>query len=265
MSWPARATDVPNNPRPLTSQETEIFLELTCAHPVLKDGAYDCSKILGRSDKDDWTDDQHLALTSIAYGNFTANNSDQAYVSYTAFFEGHATNMGGGILFERSNGPWKLIRWYSGQQTDECVTFSTPERQKLFCLRGWIGQGELDSSLWVFRIPDSNDDAALGDALTAVLKAQDDRQTMYPAYTCKSRKSPQQAVLLSIDSLKPSQDKRYFAEASITYATAADATKACTAKHFEKVKETKDTLYFILQENSVKAVSLPASFMPVDY
>jgi hypothetical protein len=207
-----------------------------------------------------------LSLDAIAYGAFTKAGTDQAYVTYTSDFEPHANNMGGGILFERQGRQWHLIRWIHGGQMDRCVALPPEIPQRMLCLTGYAGMGEVDSSVWVDRVASSKDDKL---ASIAILKAQDDREADNNAdgsevYECSLRHSPHEAVLLSVDDLRRSTKPGIFAVSKITYVTARDADAACRKKHFEDAKETTDAVFYRLVQGKIVAQS-PATFAHTDY
>jgi hypothetical protein len=86
-----------------------------------------------------------------------------------------------------------------------------------------------------------------------VLTASDLRQTLSPNDNCTLRKSSNQAVLLSIDSLRraPAPD---FAVAGINYVTAADASAACAKGDFAAAPTTTGALRLQLTGENVTIV-----------
>ncbi len=103
--------------------------------------------------------------------------------------------------------------------------------------------------------------------------AQDDRDTGDPRrdnpnsgsnYQCGLKREKNEAILLTIHDLKRSQAPGFFAEASVTYATALDANEACGKGRFAQVKETKGVVRFILKDGTIEAVS-QEKFVKPDY
>jgi hypothetical protein len=146
----------------------------------------------------------------------------------------------------------------------DCLALPGSGAQKMLCLSGYEGMGEVDSSVWLDSVPDSDADGAFAKASVGVLKAQDDRQADDPNYSCTLRKGNGEAVLLSIDDLKHSTAPGFFAESKVTYAAAADANAACTKKQFGKVRETAGVVRYRLDGGKVIAVP-PVKFAATDY
>lgn len=268
--FPAVASERENDTRPLTISEKNIFIPLVCQGPSERNKMIHCTKILGfPADSGQKVEDSELSLEAIAYGSFTRQNAEEAYVSYMSYsLEPHVNNFGGGILFERINDQWKLIKWYRGSQMKNCLTFSVENRQKMLCLNGYAGQGEIDSSVWVEQVP-ADGDATERDL---ILAAQDARKAGGPKsgpfagsnYQCGLQRAQDEAILLRIHKLKRSRVPGFFAEASVTYATARDAGNACKKARFARVKETRGVVRFVLRNKTIEALT-PAKFAKTDY
>ena len=241
----AAATDT----RPLTANERATFEKLLCDFPIMQGKELACAALreYPRS-----TVGATLSLYAIAYGSFARAGADEAYLSYGSSVEPHSSNYGGGVLFVRVDGSWRLVKWYPGQQMDNCLALPGAGQTKMLCLAGWTGQGETDTSLWVRELPFTHD--------MAVLKAQDDRDTgsdiMCPDL-------PAAPMLLSIDALKRSRDPAAFAVASITYATAKDAAEACRHGGFAHVRTNKGEATIVIERGRVRAI-VPLRFAPSD-
>ena len=237
--------------RQLTTDERALFERLLCDKPTMRAKDLTCAAIRGYpSDAAGAT----LSLYSIAYGSFSKAGADEAYLSYNSSIEPHANNFGGGVLLARAGSAWRLVDWYPGGQMDDCLALAGGGRTKMLCLAEYTGQGEEDSSIWVKELPFDHD--------IAVLKAQDQRgigNDIAPEICADTA-----AVLLSIDSLKRAKDPAAFAVASITYATAKDATEACKRGNFADVRENKGEVKIVLEQGRAKAIT-PLRFAPTDY
>jgi len=263
MTAVTAAARAATDPRPLTPAEQRSFLPLVCAHPLLGKTQNNCRGVLGTDAPVNGA--ATLSLDAIAYGGFSRAGADEAYITYAADFEPHASNFGGGLLFARDRGRWHRVRWYSGGQMDHCLALPGVGAARMLCLAGWSGQGEVDSSVWIDRVPPDNADNAFAKAATAVLKAQDDREAGFeqPAgnYQCGLRHAGE-GVLLSIDEL--TRAPGVFAISHITYAAPRDADAACRGKSFADVRESKGTVRYVLKGGTVIAQP-PVPFAKTDY
>jgi hypothetical protein len=133
--WPSAAgADAPSP----TAREVATFLPLICEHPRRAD-ANDthCADLIGfpllvGGGAPSASPAPAPQLAGIFYGSFTRAGANQAYVTYYSdAVEGHVTNFGGGILFERRHGSWALVRWYRGGQMDRCVPVPATKPLKL--------------------------------------------------------------------------------------------------------------------------------------
>ena len=207
-----------------------------------------------------------LSLDAIAYGSFLAAGLDEAYISYTADFEPHANNYGGGILFERTSGQWKLVTWYPGGQMDHCVALPPEKFQRMLCLQGYEGQGEMDSSVWLMKVPSHPN--SKWSSYVAVLKAQDATQAGDPndggSYQCSLPRGPDEALLFAVDHLRRSVQPGYLAEADIRYAKPGDAAVACRKKHLAQVHISHGIVQFRLEHGRIRVIA-PEPFAKTDY
>ncbi|HXQ54101.1 MAG TPA: hypothetical protein VN802_23605 [Stellaceae bacterium] len=240
----------PGDTRPLAGDEEAAFLPLLCQKPVAqKGGEHACAGFVGYPGGA-----QHgasLSLTAIAVGPFSAQNADEAYITYFSMVEPHANNFGGGVLLRRAKGAWRLVRWYPGGQMGDCIALPGDGPRRMLCRDGYTGMGEIDSSVWIKRLPFDHDQA--------VLKAQDQRGAGVP---CPSGRG--QALLLSIDKLKRSDAPDEVAVAEITYLAPQDFARACGRGDFSGVAETKGEVKFALRNGRVTAIA-PLKFAPTDY
>src|ERR1700761_2088742 len=105
----ARAADADHDSRKLTLGEQRAFFPLVCAHAVAHSKTANCDRVRGYPDTSPIPDGPFsITLDAIATGAFTRAGADEAYVTYGASFEPHANNFGGGILFARARGGWRL-------------------------------------------------------------------------------------------------------------------------------------------------------------
>jgi len=219
----------------------------------MKEGERRCAEIIGYPDPDILSidGDDMIALEAIAYGSFTLAGSDQAYVTYSSDFDSGTNNSGGGILFERQDDKWALLRWYPGGQMDECVALPGGDVQKMLCLDGSIGQGV---DVQIVRVKQ------VGEELFVVLRAEDVRETADPESIACGSAQGNKPVLLSIDHLTRSQDSGTLAEAVIAFATLDAVREVCAQKAFAKVKTSEDTVRFVLRDGKITATGSKAIF-----
>ncbi len=254
-----------------TAREIATFLPLICEHPRPAADSTQCARLiafpalLGGSPPDGPAPAPRFA--AIVYGSFTRAGADQAYVTYYSnSVEGHVTNFGGGILFERTKGVWKLVRWYRGGQMDGCIPIPATNPLKLLCATGYTNQGESDESVLVRSVP------ATGNALASdppLLQAHDLRATQYGDKNgCYTDTPKGQAYLLGIGFLPTphgswqwiaTSSPQYFAETHVQYETGADIAAACSGSHPRKVRETNGIVRFAWRSGRV-VMSSPITF-----
>jgi hypothetical protein len=276
----AYAADASRDPRPLTDEESNIFVPLVCIHPVvaqLKDEyhelAYGCSEVLGNSDGmvplvgDDPIE---MSFHNVAYSSFTKAGADEAYVTYSSSMEGEGDHMGGGVLFRRENDKWTLVRLIHGGQIDECLAIPSEGKQKMLCLfnQHMCCGTSLDAIIIMIGIDEElfnnwNDK-------TSLLASHDGRRMYYEGAGdgggiefCKAGKEGK-TLLLGIDELKHSGEAGIFAEANVQYVTPDEINKACKdrppAKQDSIDNSPADTesvhaaVRFVLEGDKVKAV-----------
>jgi hypothetical protein len=188
-----------------------------------------------------------FSLNGIEYGSFTRAGADQAYLSYYTMAEPHANNFGGGILFERLNSTWKLVRWYPGGEMDRCVALPGGRTQKMLCLSGYVGGGEYSSGISVEALPGASD---------VVIRVEDTRNdaSSSTGTTCGTLASYKESVV-SVDTLKRSVQPGFFAESVVTYVTPREWYDACKARRLDNVKGEKATVRYALKNGHVAAVS----------
>ncbi len=260
--------------RGLTETEIDTFVPLICAGTI-SDGngtsmggqgfQKSCESLVGYPDSDSLLtypdpDDPtknlpfELAFTSILYGHLTDGQADQAYVSYLCSCEDHASNWGGGILFQYEATGWSLIRWYPGEAMDNCLMLAPTGKARMLCLTSFSGQGETDTSLMIETVPSTyyEDDSAYE---KTILSAVDDSGTGDPPSACGETTSPDQSIILSINSLAPSESPGFFAEAGIEYIAPEDAKTACDLKQdISEADKTEGTIRFKLDGDALTMV-----------
>lgn len=256
----ARAADADHDSRELRPVEEWAFRLVVCGRPVIKRGEDNCARV-NSYPGGAISGPVHLDLDTVAYGSFTAANSDQAMVTYIGL-EPHANNWGGSILFERQDGRWRLLRWFPGTLTNKCVALpGTP--QALLCLAGWSGQGEVDTSVWLIRVLKHGKIQE-----TAVLKAQDDTYTSGAEsgenYQCTLPRKRTEGILFEIDALKRSHKPNTLAEAKISYLPPDAVNRACRTHRLNKVRKLQAVMSFHFDGSRVLP-DVPVDFAKTDY
>lgn len=253
----AKAQSQPSNfdPRPLTSDEVAQFLPQICQGAQAAPGGYSCQAMTaypGYESTPAAGTTYNIAPTSIIYGHLTDATSSQAYISYTADFEPHADNFGGGILFQRGADGWQLVRWIPGIILDTCLQLQPSGKAGLLCSFVYVGQGEEDSSLTLVTVPTetsaNNDYSAF---LHHILSGQDLRQTGDDNMSCGQIKSPDQYLLAAIDGLKRSAAPGIFATAKIQYIAPAAVTKFCAGHNLAAAPIEIGTLTITWQNGKI--------------
>jgi hypothetical protein len=217
LALPASAAS--GAPRPLSASESATFLPLVCSGPsVDKNHDHHCKKLLGRKSGDAVQFD----LMSIAYGPFTKAGADEAYVTYGSIDEAHVNNFGGGILFARDGGTWRLAKWFVGKLMEECVRVPGGSTVRMLCYGGYSNMGESDSWIDVAAFK-----AGAPENVT-VLRAEHSLEGGLPSRPngCKDGIGGK-AMLVTLDVPKPSRADGAFATSSVTYETAANYAKRC--------------------------------------
>jgi hypothetical protein len=254
---------------PLSRAEIDSFLPLVCSkpsstdHPEFIGPAYDCAAFIGYDGQEEngtgevpnGTAPGSISLQAIVYGSFSATAEDEAYVTYFSSREAHSLNFGGGILFKRTENRWQLVHWYPGGQMGQCIGLPGNAPQSLLCLDGYVGMGEVDSSVWVKHVPSMSENPPFQDV--SILKAQDDREAIAPgepdSYPCKLGGPSHKAMLLKINDLERSENSAEIAVSHITYATAQDVQIACAKRHFESVNTTDGVVHYVIENGKITA------------
>ena len=234
---PAAEQALNQAPRALNSAEQAVFLPLVCTKATGPQGIYahQCTTLTGYPSADYGGAGLGVAISlqSVIYGHLTSASADEAYVTYMGNFEPHANNYGGGILFVKDAGGWKLKSWHPGGQANACVLLTPTGRAHFVCLTQWQGQGETDANLTLTTLPPPQGDRP------ALLRAKDLRDTMNPNGNCQEVQ-PGQAVLLAIKDLMPSNGG---AKATISYVNAKTTQSACATSQFAKAPPMLGSIY----------------------
>ena len=256
-----------HDPHQMTKAERATFLGLTCRNAAegIGPGVYSCSRLIGYP-RDTRALDFRLA--AVAYGAFTRTGADQAYVTYYSLLEAHMFDFGGGVLFDRSGDSWKLVRWYRGGQMDRCVALPGPGIVRMLCLSEYTQEGEQLTMVSVRAVPASareSWDSALpvqapgGSGhfrlLISAVNTRNVNAHLFKASQHCGALSEYQPHVLSIDSLRRSARRGFFAQSEATYITAKQDYEACMADASGKVKGTNMTIYYALRNGEVKVES----------
>jgi hypothetical protein len=269
------------DPRPLTASEMQVFLPPVCAKAVVNTDDHDpdgmkCADIIGypkleRSEKESAFVHPSLKFESIILGNLSAIGKDEAYISYNASFEAHVTLFGGGILFVREKGVWRLVAWYPAEQRGECLSLPDSIPLEMLCTFHDGYADAMDRALYVtYALPQ----AALARTDPTFSLRQDISIHLENAGCEEEREDPAnlppnpcgywkkgKGFILDIGTLQRSHDASIFAELPITYATPQDVAAACHAGCFIGVKNRDTILKFTLHGRQIET-RLPINPMP---
>lgn len=259
--------------RALEAGEIAAFIPLICAGAVREttpDGVtqFHCNDVIGYSDTAlgaRLPDEKTLTLVSVLMGGLTALNADQAYVSYRASFAAHADNFGGGILFERKEGTWRLVQWYPGAQRDECLALPGVGPAEALCR---FHDGHIDSSAdsieVAFVVPQGGAAQPAHVLSNPVIARRDNNFTdcsderdnpqhrsPYVADPCAGA-TARNGLLVEIRSLHRAAGGRS-AEAAVLFAPAEEVERACLATCFRDASSVEGRLEFGLQGRVIDA------------
>ncbi len=246
---------------PLSTRELATFLPGVCRHPLRAKKEFSCEAFIGYGGDPAPPRGTTLSLDAVAYASFTRPGEREAYLSYASDFEPHANNFGGGIVLRRSGEAWKVVAWFPGGQMKNCMAVPGIAPQRMLCLDGYEGMGEMDSSVWIKQVRPAGGD---GHKDTGVLKAQDGREAENAKYYCGPAVRTHTAMLLSIDDLKRSTDEGAFAVSNIIYAAAPDVARACQRGDLQSVVTRSAKVRYRWTGNRI-AVQAPVAFAEVDY
>ena len=225
------------DPRPITPSEKEIFYHLVCIDPQPTENGFDrgCGKVLGAPHNENLAgaagDPIRIRFLYIAYGSFTTARADEAYITYTSSMEPEGQFLGGGILFRRDNGHWKLVKLIHGGQMSECVALPTPGREHMLCtVRQHYCCGTSSAFIKVI----TGIDIDRFDDKNSLLRAYDSRREYEEGsgdgggYEFCKAGAQGHTLLLSLRKVERSREPDSFAIVKITYVLPTEIRKACS-------------------------------------
>ncbi|CAN7443086.1 hypothetical protein LJR220_004006 [Bradyrhizobium sp. LjRoot220] len=164
-------------------------------------------------------------------GRFIAAGNPLLVVNYESGCEPRATDNGGAVVFEQSDGKTIFRSFQPGSQVNDCITLARSAGQDwLVCITGHIGQGHLETGVaeFVFTQDDSRNVSISPDFL---LTATDSiRAYGANVVTCKER-----SKYFEVSNIKAGP-RPQTVSVTVSYADAETITKACR-KGFPKPKE----------------------------
>lgn len=157
MLW---AEKFPTDSHPVTLEEAHDLLPALCVSGVMAkttkhgvdSGCKLCPGIVegGGAFNSSDASEPSFALYGVIYGSFTRAGNQEAIADFFGC-EPHADNFGGSVLLEKTPQGWKVKNYQAGFISSECLKYRTPNgRDLLICEGGYTGQGENDSSVFVF-------------------------------------------------------------------------------------------------------------------
>jgi hypothetical protein len=154
------AEKFPTDSHPVTLEEAHALLPALCRSGVMAavgkqgvdSGCKECPEIVPGGGMFNSTNpaENSFSLYGVIYGSFTRAGNQEAVANFSGC-EPHANNFGGSVLFEKSPQGWKVKNYAAGFISGECLKYRLASgRELLICRGGYSGQGENDSSLFVF-------------------------------------------------------------------------------------------------------------------
>jgi hypothetical protein len=219
--------------RPLTATETGTFLPLLCRTYYTSSGVTHCLDRIGYTFAS--RPEDTLALTAIVYGSLTQPRAREAYVTYQSDWEPHATNYGGGILFEATRSGWRLVRWIPGGQMDRCLSLQETGRRRFLCWSAYAGMGVVSQTVRIVHVPPLPPGPV-------IISASDGRGSPFFCEQIRSSSDAEQPLKLA----PPHRSHTgAFAEATLTFATSADIAEACDQNDVKRLRVRTRTVRFI--------------------
>jgi tRNA A-37 threonylcarbamoyl transferase component Bud32 len=238
------ARPVLDDPRPLLAVEQTMFLQQICGSHYVANGVTHCVDRIGYTVPSGRDDD--LRLTAILYGPLTRDAAHQAYVTYQSGWEPHATNFGGGILFDVGPTGWRLSKWYPGGQMDHCLVLPDTGRERLLCWSAYAGMGMFAQMVMVRHVPPSPADQK-------VFEGNDSRGAIGNRMCENGASSTNAPLWLYVDPPYHSHSGA-FAEATAKYATPDDLKAACSQNDLQHLRIQKKIVRFVLNGDAVSVV-----------
>ncbi len=263
----AYAADTSHDPRPLTYEEDQTFYPLVCdglsdlSSDVSTSFARSCGTFIGDPHARPITGDGPIEISykTIAYGSFSNAGTDEAYVTYSSNMEGEGSFSGGGILFERKNGKWQLVRLTHGGQMDRCLALPGNGQQKMLCLdmqHSCCGLSYESIKIMTATNEEQfhnwNDKNYLLAAHNGGRGFEDDVTGGGKDFCAAGQAG--RTLLTGIYSLKRSEEAGMFAEASIGYVTPGQIRKECREKKPWAAQLTETKVRFVLDGEKVKVL-----------
>lgn len=270
----ARAAGVGHDPRPLTPAEIATFVPLVCAGPRLeradqrspRDGklgpapVYRCATVLGRTDRKGLGDLGGFSLTSILYGTFDDTGRRQAYLSYSGL-EPHTALFGGGILFNKVPGGWRLGHWAPGGAITGCLALTAAPDWQLLCLTGDSHMDVSTESLGVLSLRES---VLAGDAAPRPGHLSGSFRFSHDVDAFRSRPDdcdhlPPGNPLYSVDALTRSTQPGIFADVAVSWVPSLQTYDPCADTHVLR----HDTLRLRLHGAMIEVIAPPGLRLPL--
>ena len=164
-------------------------------------------------------------------GRFIAAGNPLLVINYESGCEPHATDGGGAVVFEQSEGKTILRGFQPGSQVNDCVTLKGERQDLLACLTGHVGQGIREGGVaqFVFTEGYSRDITVSPDFLMTT----EDSIGAYGANVVTCKEGPKYFEVSDIKAGPRPQTLTV----NVGYADAATIKKAC-GKGFPKPKQT---------------------------
>ena len=164
-------------------------------------------------------------------GRFIAAGHPLLVVNYESGCEAHATDNGGAVVFEQSDGKTIFRGFQPGSQVNDCITLKGERQDFLACLTGHIGQGILDGGVAQF-VFTQDYSKAVSISLDFLLTAENSTGA-YGANVVTCKEGPK---YFGVTDIKPGPRPQTLT-VKVEYADAGTIRKAC-GKGFPKPKQT---------------------------
>jgi hypothetical protein len=163
-------------------------------------------------------------------GRFIAAGNPLLVVNYESGCEAHATNNGGSIVFEQSDGKTIFRGFAPGSQANDCVTVKSERQDFLVCLTSHIGQGILEGGVAQMALTqDYSKDISISPDF---LLTAENSTGAYGANVVTCKEGPK---YFEVSDIKPGP-RPQTVSVKASYADAGTIKKAC-GKGFPKPKE----------------------------
>jgi len=164
-------------------------------------------------------------------GGFITSGNPLLVINYESGCEAHATDGGGAVVFEQSDGKTILRGFQPGSQVNDCVTLKGERQDLLACLTGHVGQGIREGGVAQF-VFTQDYSRAITISPDFLLTAEDSIGA-YGANVVTCKEGPKYFAVSDVKAgLRPQT-----VTVKVGYADAATIKKAC-GKGFPKPKQT---------------------------